>query len=99
MFCTLTKVPVTKPKKPTVNRKMFLMSFHLNFPQSGQFVTVSIMGGAIRAKVEELTAPTSEISRSIFGIAAARATVENKFLVKNKSMGKCIVLIICFGAS
>ena len=92
MFCTLTKVPVTKPKKPTVNRKMFLMSFHLNFPQSGQFVTVSIMGGAIRAKVEELTAPTREISRSIFGIAAARATEEEIFLVKNELMGKYITI-------
>ena len=83
MFCTLTKVPVTNPKKPTVNKKTFLSSLHLNFPQSGQFVTVSIIGGAIRAKVEELTAPTSEISRSIFGIAAARATVEGEKLVKN----------------
>ena len=58
------------------------MSFHLNFPQSGQFVTVSIMGGAISARVEELTAPTSEINRSIFGIAAARATVEKNLCQK-----------------
>ena len=33
-----------------------------------------MMGGAIKAKVEELTAPTNEIKRSSLGIAAAKAT-------------------------
>ena len=45
------------------------------------------MGGAIRARVEELTAPTSEISRSIFGIAAARATVEKNSWSKINQWG------------
>ena len=35
-----------------------------------------MMGGAIKAKVEELTAPTKEMKRSSFGIAAAKATVK-----------------------
>jgi len=32
------------------------------------------MGGAMRARVEELTAPTKEMKRSRRGIAAPRAT-------------------------
>ena len=37
-----------------------------------------MMGGAIKAKVEELTAPTKEMKRSSFGIAAAKATVKKR---------------------
>ena len=33
-----------------------------------------IIGGAIKAKVDELIAPTREIKRSNFGIAAAKET-------------------------
>ena len=35
-----------------------------------------MMGGAIKARVEELTAPTNEMKRSSLGIAAAKATVK-----------------------
>ena len=75
MFMMLTKLPVTNPRKPTTKRNTFLISLHLNLPQSGQNVTVSIIGGAIKAKVEELTAPTKDINKSICGMAAASATV------------------------
>ena len=37
-----------------------------------------MMGGAIKAKVEELTAPTKEMKRSSLGIAAAKATVQKR---------------------
>ena len=37
-----------------------------------------MMGGAIKAKVEELTAPTNEMKRSSLGIAAAKATVQKR---------------------
>ena len=74
----LTKLPVKKPTKPITNRNKFLNSLHLYLPQSGQNVTVSMMGGAIKANVEELTAPTNEINRSIFGMAAASATVNRR---------------------
>jgi hypothetical protein len=35
---------------------------------------VSMMGGAMRANVDELTAPTREMKRSRRGMAAPRAT-------------------------
>ena len=35
------------------------------------------MGGAISARVEELTAPTNEMNRSNLGIAAANETANN----------------------
>ena len=37
-----------------------------------------MMGGAIKARVEELTAPTNEMKRSSLGIAAAKATVKKR---------------------
>ena len=41
------------------------------------------MAGAIKAKVEELTAPINDMNRSIFGIAAASPTkIYNR--IKNK---------------
>jgi hypothetical protein len=39
---------------------------------------ISITGGNMRASVELLTAPTSEITAPKFGIIAARATVGQK---------------------
>ena len=68
----LTKVPVTNPRNPIRNKNAFLII--LKHPISCQFVIVSIIGGAIKAKVDELIAPTREIKRSNFGIAAARET-------------------------
>ncbi len=47
---------------------------------SGQWVTVSMIGGAKRASVEELTAPTKDMKRSSFGMAAPKATkMKNKY--------------------
>ena len=57
---------------------MFLHNLHFNLPIWGQNVTVSMMGGAIKARVDELTAPTSEMNRSNLGMAAAKETeIEN----------------------
>ena len=39
-----------------------------------QKVTVSMIGGAMRANVDELTAPTKEMNRSRRGMAAPSAT-------------------------
>ena len=61
-----------------VKRNTFRHSRHFNLPIWGQKVTVSMMGGAIKARVEELTAPTNEMKRSSLGIAAAKATVKKK---------------------
>jgi hypothetical protein len=48
----------------------------LNFPNPlCQKVMISMTGGKMRASVELLTAPTSEITAPKFGIIAARATV------------------------
>ena len=68
----LTKLPVKNPKKPIMNKKMFLAN--RSFPISSQFVIESMIGGAINANVDELTAPTNEINKSNLGMAAARAT-------------------------
>lgn len=45
----------------------------------GQNVTISSSGGAMSAKVELLTAPTSEIIGPRFGMQAAKTT-ENKYV-------------------
>ena len=51
------------------------------------------MAGAIKAKVEELTAPISDMNKSIFGIAAASPTkIYNR--IKNK-----IAILLCKIAS
>lgn len=60
------------PRKPSVKRKRFLDT--LQADNFSQLVTVSMIGGAIKAKVDELIAPTREMKRSNFGIAAARVT-------------------------
>lgn len=56
-------------------RKMvaFLASLLLEMPALDA-VMVSMMGGAIRARVDELIAPTSEMNRSSFGMMAAMVT-------------------------
>ena len=77
IFIKLTKLPVMNPRKPMEKRKTFLKI--LKGPISCQLVTVSIIGGAISAKVDELIAPTREMKRSNLGIAAAKATEKNKF--------------------
>ena len=67
-----------------VKRNTFRHSRHFIFPICGQKVTVSMMVGAIKAKVEELTDPTNEINRSSLGTAAAKATktMNERILVK-----------------
>lgn len=81
MFLMLMKLPVMKPRKPTRNRKILRES--LSLPISGQNVTVSRMGGAIKARVEELTAPTKDMNRSSFGMAAARPTAHKTRFLKD----------------
>ena len=41
-----------------------------------------MIGGAIKAKVDELIAPTREMKRSNFGIAAARVTEKEEYICK-----------------
>ena len=41
-------------------------------------MTVSIIGGAIKARVDELTAPTNDMNRSNLGMAAAKETERKK---------------------
>ena len=76
---TLTIVPAIIPIIPRKNRKPFLVIF--SFPEtplkSSQNTIVCIIDGAINASVDEATAPINEMKRSIFGIAAAKATSYN----------------------
>ena len=44
-----------------------------------------MMGGAIRARVEELTAPTNEMNRSRRGMAAPRATRRQEICLRKRS--------------
>lgn len=57
-------------------------SFHsiqLNLPRSeSQNVMISIIGGKIKANVELLTAPTSEMTAPRLGIMAASPTVKKR---------------------
>lgn len=50
------------------------MSFSLYFPLCGQFVTISITGGKIRARQLEQTAPTKFVNKATFGMTAAKRT-------------------------
>ena len=72
IFIKLTKLPVKNPKKPIKKRIEFLNI--RPFPIVCQLVAVSMIGGAIKANVDELTAPTREMNRSNLGIAAANET-------------------------
>ena len=68
-------VPVAKPAKPTMKIAAFLTTLRL-LPAlySSQNSKVSMKGGASRARVEELKAPTREMNISSRGISAANAT-------------------------
>lgn len=70
-----------KPMNPTLKMKTFLATWYL--VTWGQSATTSMIGGAIRAKVEELAAPTKEMNRSKRGMAAARATISIKIQIKH----------------
>ena len=77
MFRKLTKLPAMNPTKPRQNKNAFLnISIDPYFEDfsSLQYVRVCIIGGAIKAKVEELIDPTKLMNKSSFGIAAAIAT-------------------------
>ena len=81
MFDKLTKPPAINPTKPRAKRNTFRTI--RNWPNdehfsSLQYVRLCIIGGAIKANVEELIEPTKLIKRSSFGIAAAIATKKEK---------------------
>lgn len=76
MSATLVYVPNTNPSKPNIRIAMSFQSILLYFPNpTGQNVTISIIGGAIKANAELLTAPTNEIIDSSLGMQAAKTTV------------------------
>ena len=74
-------VPNTIPIMPRMPRSKFLATF--SFPpmplNSSQNTKVCIIEGAIKANVDEATAPIREIKRSIFGMAAAKPTKNIKY--------------------
>ena len=73
---TLKIVPDTIPASPRKSKNIFLAIF--SFPDVplnwSQKIIVWTIGGAINAKVDELTAPIRLINRSIFGTTAAKPT-------------------------
>ena len=74
----LTKLPAINPTNPRQNKKIFLnISIFPYFEDlsSLQYVRLCIIGGAIRANVEELIEPTKLMNKSSLGMAAASATV------------------------
>lgn len=76
MFATLVYVPKKNPKSPNIRIPMSFQSIWLYFPNpTGQNVTISIIGGAINANAELLTAPTREMIDSKLGMQIARMTV------------------------
>lgn len=79
----LTKEPVRKPRNPTMKRKTLRAILHL--VASDQLVTESMIGGAIKASVDELTAPTREMNRSNFGMAAASETRGSNLYIRQHS--------------
>ena len=76
MSLILVIVPATMPTTPRASRNMFREIFiHPQNPwKSSQKTNVCNMAGAIKAKVDELTAPINDMNKSIFGIAAANPT-------------------------
>ena len=58
----LTTVPAAKPRNPNRNIAAFLSN--LSLEQARPWVTVSMMAGAMRARVELDTLPTNEMKRS-----------------------------------
>ena len=77
MLLKLTKLPAINPTKPRQNRNTFLnisIFPSVELLRSVQYVRLCMIGGAIKAKVEELIEPTKLINKSSFGIAAAIAT-------------------------
>lgn len=64
------------PKIPKIIMHMSFHKIHLYFPKlPGQKVTISMIGGKIKASVELETAPTSEITDPKLGIIAANKNV------------------------
>ena len=78
MLRKLTKLPAINPTKPRQNKKIFLNTSIIPYFEdlnSLQYVRVCIIGGAIRANVDELIEPTKLMNKSSLGMAAASATV------------------------
>ncbi len=72
----LVKEPKRNPQIPKIIMKMSFHNIQLNFPKPfGQKVTISMIGGNIKAKVDEETAPTSEITAPKLGTIAAKINV------------------------
>ena len=76
IFFSESAVPVAKPANPTTKIPAFLSRKSIPAPTlySSQKSKLSIKGGASRASVEELKAPTREMKMSRRGISAANAT-------------------------
>ena len=66
------------PRKPTRKMSMFFQRIHRQLPREYQFVAVSTRAGAIIAKVDILTAPSNDTTKSSQGTVAARATREEE---------------------
>ena len=56
---------------------------YLDVLSSLQYVRLWIIGGAINARVEELIEPTKLINKSSFGMAAASATENKNYTIRN----------------
>lgn len=72
----LAYVPNKNPVIPNTMIATSFQSLHECWPSlSGQNVTISMIGGKIKARAELLTAPTRDMIPLRFGITAAAATV------------------------
>lgn len=71
--------------KPSIPKTMMRTSFIMMRGESPLFqkVTISIMGGKMRARVELLTAPTRDMTSAKLGMAAAKPTTQQRFNVLN----------------
>ena len=63
-----------QPRNPTQKMRPFFQRIHRPGPRLCQLVAVSTRAGAMMAKVDILTAPRRETTRSSHGTVAANAT-------------------------
>ena len=70
-----------QPKSPKMKTKEFFTNLLLKPTEQFQFEARSIKAGAMRLKVDILTAPSSDTKRSSQGTVAARAT-ENRISIR-----------------
>lgn len=82
-----TPVPAMKPIMPTRRIKQFLISMGaLSRQVSGQKVTMSSMGGNSRARALLENAPIREITRSRWGMKAAKPTGSQQYNITTGSI-------------